>query len=104
MTYGSKTLRTRSQGSRCCIRTIRARLPYEQIQQSIRYPQPRHCVCPRPHDGSNISALNQSREGCDWNNCHIMSSFHEEGIIPVVPLLPPLFKISGPLLKSPGKR
>ena len=46
-----------------------------------------------------MSALNQSREGCDWNNCHIMSSFHEEGIIPVVPSLPLLVKMSEPLPK-----
>ena len=25
-----------------------------------------------------MSALNQSNEGCDWNSCHIISSFQEE--------------------------
>lgn len=33
------------------------------------------------HIGSNISALNQSKEGCDWNSCHIISSFHDDGMI-----------------------
>ena len=32
------------------------------------------------HAGSSISALNQSRDGCDWNSCHILSSFHDDGM------------------------
>jgi hypothetical protein len=45
-----------------------------------------------------MSALNQSSEGCDWNSCHIMSSFQEEGTMPLVASL--LAKRSGPPLKA----
>jgi hypothetical protein len=50
---------------------------------------------------SRMSALNQSSEGCDWNSCHIMSSFQEEGIIPsVVSSTLLLFGRSGPRSKA----
>jgi hypothetical protein len=37
----------------------------------------------KSHVGSRISALNQSREGWNWNSCDIMSSFQVEVMKPL---------------------